>query len=179
MDYWRDLHDPFWRCERGHRLARVHVRLCDSGGNIARGWYISAGVHSAIRAFIEVIESNPALGVKRFKGRGEGFHTWTEAEVEQFQTTHALGSKPRLALELLLNTGQRREDMVRMGRQHLQGDEIAVRQEKTDAPLMIPIPPTVGEGVGGGSEDQHDVLAHRIWQAVHTRWFWKLVQRAV
>ena len=126
-----------------------------------------------------MIESNPALGVKRFKGRGEGFHTWTEAEVEQFQTTHALGSKPRLALELLLNTGQRREDMVRMGRQHLQGDEIAVRQEKTDAPLMIPIPPTVGEGVGGGSEDQHDVLAHRIWQAVHTRWFWKLVQRAV
>jgi len=32
VDYWRDLHDPFWRCERGHRLVPAHVRLCDSGG---------------------------------------------------------------------------------------------------------------------------------------------------
>jgi hypothetical protein len=33
----------------------------------------------------EMIESNPAIGVKGYKSRGEGFHTWTEAEVAQFE----------------------------------------------------------------------------------------------
>jgi integrase len=40
---------------------------------------------------------------------------------------------------LILSTGQRRSDIVRMGRQHIEGDCIAVRQEKTDEPLLIPI----------------------------------------
>jgi integrase len=88
---------------------------------------------------IGMVESNPAIGVKCYKSRGEGVHTWSEAEVAQFEAVHAVGTKARLALELLLNTGQRRGDVVRMGWQHKQGDCIAVRQEKTDEPLLIPI----------------------------------------
>jgi hypothetical protein len=52
----------------------------------------------------EMIESNPAAGIKRYRSKGDGFHTWTEGEVGQFQARHAVGSKPRLALELLLGT---------------------------------------------------------------------------
>ena len=48
VDYWRDLYDLFRCCARGHRLVPAHVRLCDSGGNLGPGWYIFAGVHSAI-----------------------------------------------------------------------------------------------------------------------------------
>ena len=48
VDYWRDLYDPFRRWARGHRLVPAHVWLCDSGGNLGPGWYILAGVHSAI-----------------------------------------------------------------------------------------------------------------------------------
>ena len=48
-------------------------------------------------------------------------------------------NQARLALELLLGTGQRRSDVVRMGWQHVRGDEIAVRQQKTDEPLLIPM----------------------------------------
>jgi integrase len=40
---------------------------------------------------------------------------------------------------LLLNTGQRRSDIVEMGRAHVRGDCIAVRQSKTGKLLMIPI----------------------------------------
>jgi integrase len=88
---------------------------------------------------IDMIATNPAAMVKRFRSRGEGFHTWTETEVARFEARHPIGTKPRLALELLLSTGQRRSDVVRMGWQHVRGDEIAVRQEKTDTPLMIPM----------------------------------------
>jgi integrase len=88
---------------------------------------------------LEMIASNPAASIKRYRSAGEGFHTWTEAEVAQFEARHALGTKPRLALELLLGTGQRRGDVVRMGWQHIKCDEIAVRQEKTDEPQLIPM----------------------------------------
>jgi len=89
----------------------------------------------------EMIASNPALGVKRYRSHGEGRHTWTEDEVEQFRATHAIGTRARLALELLNGLGQRRGDVVRMGWQHVKGDEIAVRQEKTDEPLWLPLTP--------------------------------------
>jgi integrase len=88
---------------------------------------------------IGMIASNPAIGVKRYRSHGDGIHTWTEAEVAQFETSHPIGGKARLALELLLGTGQRRSDVVRMGWQHKRGDEIAVRQQKTDEPLLIPM----------------------------------------
>jgi integrase len=86
------------------------------------------------------IASNPAFGIKRYNSRNpDGHHTWTEGEVAQFAAYHPIGGKARLALELLLSTGQRRSDVVRMGWQHIQGDCIAVRQEKTSTPLLIPI----------------------------------------
>jgi integrase len=91
---------------------------------------------------IAMIPVNPALGIKRYKSKGEGTHTWSEAEVDQFRAVHALGTKPRLALELLRGLGQRRSDMVRMGWQHVRGgNEIAVRQKKTDEALWLPLPP--------------------------------------
>ena len=90
---------------------------------------------------LDMIPSNPAASVKKYRSRGEGFHTWNEDEIAQFKRRHEIGSRPRLALALLLYTAQRRGDMVRLGWQHLSGDTIAVRQEKTDTPLMIPMHP--------------------------------------
>jgi integrase len=87
---------------------------------------------------INMITVNPASDVKKFRTQGDGFHTWTEAEVAQFEAHHPIASKARLALALLL-TGQRRSDVVRMGWQHIVGDAIAVKQEKTGTPLLIPL----------------------------------------
>jgi len=87
------------------------------------------------------------LGVRRFKSEGDGIHTWSEDEVAQFEAQHPLGSRAHLALALLLNTGQRLGDMVGIGWQHLRGDKIAVRQEKTDARLLIPIAPELARAL--------------------------------
>src|SRR5262245_54962646 len=88
-----------------------------------------------------MIKTNPAVGVKGYRSRGEGFHTWTEAEVGQFEAAYLVGTKERLALALFLYTAQRVSDVVRMGWQHVKGDRIAVRQQKTDMPLLIKLHP--------------------------------------
>jgi integrase len=83
---------------------------------------------------------DPTIGITRAKiEEGDGFKMWEEADIAKFEAKHPLGTMPRLALALLLCTGQRRSDVVKMGRQHLQGDMIRVRQQKTGTPLMIPL----------------------------------------
>lgn len=115
---------------------------------------------------IEMIESNPAIGVKRYHSRGEGRHPWSEEEVAQFERRHAIGSKARLALALGLYTAQRRSDAVRMGWQHVSRklvdgkwkDVIAVRQDKTDTPLKIPMHPQLMQVLTASPRDNMTFL---------------------
>jgi integrase len=81
---------------------------------------------------------NPATNIKRITGPTD-FHTWDEDEIAAFEAKHPIGSKARLALALLLYTAQRRSDVVGMGRQHVRGDVVHVRQQKTGAMLAIPL----------------------------------------
>ena len=83
---------------------------------------------------------DPTRDVKAIRVKSDGFHSWTDAEIAQFEARHAVGTKPRLALALLLYTGQRRSDAVVMGKQHVDRDgAITVRQIKTGAALAIPV----------------------------------------
>jgi integrase len=88
-----------------------------------------------------MIGANPAAGVKKYKSHGDGHHSWTDQEVAQFQARYPAGTKAGLALALGLFTAQRKGDVLRMGWQHVSGDTIAVRQEKTKTPLVIPLHP--------------------------------------
>jgi integrase len=90
---------------------------------------------------IEMIAANPALGIKRFKIRSDGYPPWTEDEIARFEARYPVGSKARLAFALLLYTAQRVSDVIAMGRQHVVGDAIKVKQEKTGTTLLIPIHP--------------------------------------
>src|SRR5215510_9327349 len=59
---------------------------------------------------------DPTRDVRKIPtAKGEGFHSWTEGELEQFERHNPLGSRARLAFALLLYTGQRRSDGVHMG----------------------------------------------------------------
>ena len=77
------------------------------------------------------IATNPVRDVRRVKYASEGFHTWSLAEVRQFQQHHAIGTKARLALELLLLTGARRGDVVTFGRQHVDNGFLRYVPRKT------------------------------------------------
>lgn len=80
---------------------------------------------------------DPSAGVKRIPYRTKGYAPWSEDDIALYEARWAVGTKQRLALDLLLYTGQRRSDVVRMGRQHIRGDSIFVRQVKTGEELLI------------------------------------------
>jgi integrase len=89
------------------------------------------------------VEVNPARDVPYLRKRGDGFHTWTIEEVRQFEEHWPVGSKPRLALALLLYTGQRRSDVVTLGRQHERNGVLRYRQRKTNQQMATPILPAL------------------------------------
>jgi integrase len=105
----------------------------------ARNWL------KALRALLDfAVEQgfradNPTIGLKLPRVKTDGIHCWTEDELAQFERHYAAGTLERRAFALLLHTSQRIGDVVRMGRQHIRDDAIAVRQGKTRTPLLIPI----------------------------------------
>lgn len=78
-----------------------------------------------------LVRNDPTVGVKMLRYRSEGFHTWTEGEVAAFEKRWPVGSKERLAFDLLLYTAQRSGDVRQMTRQQVQDGRVTVRQEKT------------------------------------------------
>jgi integrase len=90
----------------------------------------------------DLVTMNPAKEIEYLHKKGsEGFHTWSDEEVAQFEGFWPIGTKPRLAMALLLYTGQRRSDVIRLGRQHEKYSELHYRQQKTALEMVTPIIP--------------------------------------
>lgn len=102
---------------------------------------------------------NPCVGVKRLRHKSEGHATWAESDIATFRARWPKGSRERLVFELALNTGQRRGDLVEMGWQHVAGDVINVRQNKTGARVAIPITPELAEVLAALPRDRLTFLA--------------------
>jgi len=86
-------------------------------------------------------DDDPTRDVRAIRVKSDGHHSWTDDEIEQFERHHPTGSRARLALALLLYTGQRRGDVLRMGAQHIRNDALYVKQEKTGVELIISAAP--------------------------------------
>jgi integrase len=70
------------------------------------------------------VERNPALDLAKLRVVTDGWHTWTMEEVEQYERRHPVGTVANLALRLMLYTGARRSDAVRLGRPHIRDGEL-------------------------------------------------------
>jgi integrase len=107
-----------------------------------RNWF--KAVHGLLQYAVEIgmRSDDPTHGMRiSAPPDSDGARTWSEHEIETFRRHHAIGTRARLAFELLLNTGQRRGDVIRMGRQHVHAGKLTVRQSKTGAALKIPVSP--------------------------------------
>ena len=79
-------------------------------------------------------DRNPAREVPYLRPNNpEGFHAWSIEEVQRFEARHPVGTKARLALALLLYTGVRRSDAVRLGCQMERGGSLCFRETKGQA----------------------------------------------
>lgn len=97
---------------------------------------------------------NPCLTVEYVDQPTAGFHTWTVAEVEQFRARHPVGSKARLAMEIMLFTGFRKSDLVEFGRQHIQDEWVRKPQvkgrRKRIVMLEFPVLPDLARAIAEG-----------------------------
>lgn len=87
---------------------------------------------------------NPAIGIEKLNKGSEGFHTWTPDEVERFRQVHVIGTKPRLALEIMLNVGARISDAAAIGRQNENAGwlKFIARKNRNRSPVTIEVPMT-------------------------------------
>lgn len=98
-------------------------------------------------------DSNPARKVKNLPSSGDGITAWSVEDVENFEAVHPVGSMARLALALALYTGQRKGDIIRLGRQHIkfhndrEGLEFTQQKNRARKPvkLWVPIAPELRE----------------------------------
>lgn len=62
-----------------------------------------------------LVSHNPAANVSNINVSSEGFHTWAPEEIDQYRAFHPIGSKPRLAMEIMINVGARLSDACSIG----------------------------------------------------------------
>ena len=74
---------------------------------------------------------NPAALADAHKTKTGGYRTWTNEEIETFRAAHATGSKARLALEILVNTGASRVDAIGFTRANIADARIRYHRAKT------------------------------------------------
>ena len=65
------------------------------------------------------LQADPTIGVKKYDTNPDGYYTWTEADIAQFEAHHDLKSKATLAMRLMLFTGARRENAAKLGWQNI------------------------------------------------------------
>ena len=89
----------------------------------------------------QLVKINPAAGVAYPRlGKNSGFPVWTEEDVAAYEARWPIGTKERVWLAVLLYTGLRRGDAVRLGRQHVRDGVATLRTEKSQGEVEVTIP---------------------------------------
>lgn len=162
---YRNIIERF-RVDHGDRrvalLRREHVRhMIDARADTpgAANNYLSM-IRRLMRFAVDIgwRPDDPTAGVKKVRVGTTGFHTWTEEEIATYQSRHRVGTKARLAFDLLLYTAQRRSDVVLMGPQHLSGGFIRLRQHKTSTNLEIPLHDALAASIANSATEHLSFL---------------------
>jgi integrase len=153
LEHWRQQYGdgPVKDLQRKHIAAMIDAKAATPG---AAGDLLKA-LRSLMRFCVlaGLREDDPTAGIKLPRRRTQGFYSWTEVDIAQYREHFPMGGLPRLALELVLNTGLRRSDAIRIGPQHLDRATATLRvvprkTEKTVGKVLsIPVTPELAEGI--------------------------------
>jgi len=95
---------------------------------------------------------NPARDVGKLRSKNpDGIRAWSEADAARYEARHPIGTKARLAFDLLLYTGVRRSDVVRLGPQMERDGKLVFSETKGSARIVkaheLPILPPLRESI--------------------------------
>jgi integrase len=97
---------------------------------------------------IGIRNDNPIVSIERY--RLGSHHSWTEEELAAYEARWPLGTRERLAYALLLYTGQRVGDVVKLKRSDIVNGMIRLVQQKTGTPLVVPVHPVLDRALRAG-----------------------------
>jgi integrase len=139
-------HEPAKSIDRRSILAGRDRRRDNPGA--ANNFLAAMRVLFVWAADREYVLTDPTTGIKFLPPeRDTGFHAWTEEELARFEVRWPVGTRERLAFDLLLYTGLRRGDVVKLGRQHVRRDEFTIATEKTGRVVTAPILPVLARTI--------------------------------
>jgi integrase len=98
----------------------------------------------------KLTNSDPTKDLKVILPPTDGHHVWTEDECAAFEVHWLRGTRERVAFDVLLYTGLRRGDAVRLGRPHVRNGVATIRTEKTGQVVSIPILPPLQASLDAG-----------------------------
>jgi integrase len=151
------------RFREGHgdkRIAEMHKKalqiiLNKKSPAAASNW------RKALRGFVDhcmsldMVLVDPLAGVKLVPIKSDGHHPWEPEECAKFEKYHAIGTRARLAYELLLQVGQSRCDVVRMGRQHVRSGTLSQQRQKTGVSFDVPVMPALQQAIDAMPASDH------------------------
>ena len=183
-------HKPLYRTEKNGRrimlLSSEHMQAIVNGK--ASTPFAQRNFLNTVRVMFQWakkegrIPDDPTAGVTREKVKTTGYKTWTEAEIGRFEDTHPIGSKARLAFALLLYSGQRRGDVVKLGCQHIQ-DGLSDPRSRQDrrrrggASGNSAAPQASGDHRGDADRRCENLPGHALRQILHRAGIRQLVPR--
>jgi integrase len=95
----------------------------------------------------KMIAVNPMIEIEPIRYKVKGFKDWSDEEIALFANQYPIGTRERLALELLLCAAPRRSDVVRLKRTNVLDGRLIYRQRKTDAEINIPLLPQLEDAI--------------------------------
>ena len=140
-------HQPFTRITKAAIVAGRERRtpfqakhFMDTMRGLFR-WAVDAGLAKV----------DPTAGVAYPKlPDSNGFPPWDEDDVALYEERWPIGTRERVWLDVLLYTGLRRGDGVRLGKQHVRNGIATLKTEKTGTDVTLPILPVLAQTLAAG-----------------------------
>jgi integrase len=107
-------------------------------------WAVKAGVG---------VKVDPTIGVDNpVQETGDGFPPWDEDDVARYEARWPIGTREPIWLDVLMFTGLRRGDAVRLGRQHVRDGVATIKTEKSKGKIEVTLPilPVLTETLAAG-----------------------------
>ncbi|WJW79972.1 tyrosine-type recombinase/integrase [Bartonella sp. TP] len=110
----------------------------------------------------ELLLSNPCYGIKYPRlTNSDGFPAWSEEDVAKYYSYYRLGTRERVYLDVLLYTGLRRGDVVRIGYKNVSNNILIIKTEKSkyQTEVALPILPKLQQTLDAGIIGNYSFIA--------------------
>ncbi len=102
-------------------------------------WFITVREFTKWAKVEGLIDVDPCVGLKITRPESDGHATWSETQIAQFEARWPLGTRERLLFALLLCTGQRCSDVLKLGPHSIVDGVFPIKQQKTGAEVWVPV----------------------------------------